>query len=328
MSSTLDAPPPPGLRYGLVGDIGGTNCRLALAVLGGETIHLYGHKTLKLADFYTSESGIQHYLDEVRIKPEAAVLAVAGPVQDGRANLTNATWKLEEGDLRAALHIGNIRLINDFAATAFSAGILGTADFREIGPTVPGVPGATIAIMGPGTGFGLSALAGGHVEAMLVTEGGHANFAPSDEVDMEIVRILRARHGHVSVEYVLSGRGMENLHYAMEQMDGLPASGTSATDITEAAAKGEKRAMATVHRFCTIMASVAGDLALTLGAQGGVFIAGGIMPRLLPGLDHAAFRARFEDKGRFVSYLRAIPTRVITADDAALRGSARALRGL
>jgi glucokinase len=282
------------------------------------------------ADYPTAEACIGHYLQDVgAATPAAAVLAVAGPVQDGHARLTNAQWQLGEAALQDTLGIRTVHLINDFAALAYATTVLGHADLAPIGPPVPGLAGATVAILGPGTGFGLAALAGGQDSGLLVTEGGHIGFAPTDPVEIELLRVLMRRYGRVSVERVCSGQGLANLHAARAEIAGLPPPDLDAAGITEAAEQGNADAAETVRTFCDILASTAGDLALALGAQGGIFIAGGIMPRLmkphrLGGLDQAAFRARFEAKGRFADYLRAIPTSVVIADNASLRGAARA----
>jgi len=315
---------------GLVGDIGGTNCRLSLATAGADGIRLHAHRAMKCADYPTAEAGIAHYLKEVGAPtPAAAVLAVAGPVHGGSARLTNAQWQLNERALQLALGIRTVHLINDFAALAYATPALGPADLAQIGPPVVGLAGSTVAVMGPGTGFGVAALASGLDSGLLVTEGGHIGFAPTDPVEIELLRVLMRRHGRVSVERVCSGQGMANLHAARAEIAGLPPPELDAAGITEAADRGDADAAETVRIFCGILASTAGDLALALGAQGGVFIAGGIMPRLMKprevgGVDQAAFRARFEAKGRFTEYLRAIPTNVVMADNASLRGAARA----
>jgi glucokinase len=330
MSSTYELPPA-GVPTGLIGDIGGTNCRLALAAIlpseegAARQTRLFAPMTLKCADFPTPQAGIAHYLASVgAATPPAAALAVAGPVLAGRAHLTNAQWELDEAALQSALGIRTVRLMNDFAAMAFAALVIGPADLAWIGPKVTGRAGGNIAIMGPGTGFGVAALAGGRDEGLLVTEGGHADFAPADLEEVELLRALMHRHGRVAVELVLSGRGLENLHAARAEIAGAPPSGLNAAAITAAAEQGDVDAAATVAKFCDILASIAGNFALAYGAEGGVFIAGGIVPRLMPRLDAVAFRARFEAKGRFAAYLRAIPTQVIMADDGSLRGAARA----
>lgn len=325
MSATSDSPIV-NRPAGLVGDIGGTNCRLCLATVGRDGIVLHAQRAMKCADYPTAEAGIAHYLKGVGATlPAAAVLAVAGPVQGGRARLTNAHWQLEETALQDALGIRTVHLINDFAALAYATQVLGPADLAPIGQAAPGLAGGTVAIMGPGTGFGVAALAAGLDAGLLVTEGGHIGFAPTDPVEIELLRVLMRRYGRVSVERVCSGQGMANLHAARAEIAGLPPPTLDAAGITAAAEQGDADAAETVRKFCDILASTAGDLALAFGAQGGVFIAGGIVPRLMTsGLDQAAFRARFEAKGRFTDYLRAIPTSVVMADSASLRGAARA----
>jgi len=309
---------------GLVGDIGGTNCRLALVECGAGSVRLLARAAVCCADYATAQDAISVFLEEQRAltRPHHAVLAVAGPVRDGGACLTNHVWQLDEAHLATALGFTRVRLINDFAAQALAAPCLRAEELVCIGPQIEGLPGGTIGIMGPGTGFGASALAGGAAGGLLVTEGGHIAFAPTDEVEMDILRILARRHGRVSIERILAGQGLANLHATLEEIEGRPASGLDASAITARAAAGCVQAAATVARFCAILGSVAGDLALAFGAQGGVFIAGGIAPRLLAPLAAGEFRARFEAKGRFAAYMRAIPTRVIVTGEAALRGAA------
>ena len=328
MSTTLEALPA-GVPLGLVGDIGGTNCRLALATVDADGPHLFRPLTMKCADYPTAEDGIRHYLDWAQVEaPCAAALAAAGPVLHGRAHLTNAVWDLDEAVLQLALGIPRVRVVNDFAVQAYALPFLRDADLVTIGAPSRGQDGGSMVIMGPGTGFGLAALAGGRDEGLLVTEAGHVGFTPTGEDEIDLLRVLMRRYGRVSVERVLSGHGMENLHSARAELAGAPPPGMDAAAITAAAEHGDATATATVRKFCDILASTAGDFALAFGALGGVFVAGGITPRLLPHLDHAAFRARFENKGRFAGYLKAIPVHVVVADNASLRGAARAWEAL
>ena len=311
-------------HLGLVADIGGTNCRLCLVDLDTSPPKLGQPRQYRCADYPSAEACIREFLAATNVsdQPRHAVLAVAGPVVDGVVHMTNHNWQLEERALANALNLARVRLINDFAAQALAAPLLGPEDTALIGTVEAGLANATIAVMGPGTGFGLSALAGGTYRGLLVTEGGHIAFAPSDEVERQILHILAQRHGRVSIERILAGPGLERLHAALEQIAGHKPSGLDAAGITLAAAAGEKSASETVNRFCAILGAVAGDLALALGAQGGVFLAGGIAPRLLKELTTGPFRERFEAKGRFRAYMQAIPTRVITVNNAALRGDA------
>jgi glucokinase len=318
-----------GGRLGIVGDIGGTNCRLASVHLGDGKPRLAPPREYKCADYPTAEDCIRTFLqqeaagqDAGAAPPCCAVLAAAGPVLDGVVTMTNNKWRLDEKQLSADLGLARVKLINDFAAQALAMPLLGPEDTVLIGPDVPGLPGSNLAIMGPGTGFGLAALAGGTHTGLLVTEGGHIAFAPSDDVERQVLHILAKRYGRVSIERILAGQGMADLHSALEEIEGRAVSQLTAAQITEAAKQGDHDSIETLDRFCAILGAVAGDLTLALGAQGGVFIGGGIAPRLLKELEAGPFRARFEDKGRFVNYMKAIPTRVITANNVALRGVA------
>ena len=313
---------------GLVGDIGGTNCRLAVVELNAGPVSLRAPRSYLCAHFETASACIQAYLKAAEVRPLAAVLAVAGPVLAGSARLTNNHWQLVEAALGNALGLPCIRLINDFAALAFAAPLLDATDTATIGPDIAGAPRATIAVMGPGTGFGLAALAGGAASGVIATEGGHIAYAPTDETEQKILHSLARRHGRVSIERILAGQGLADLHAALAEIDGRAPPDLTAAAITAAAAAGDPVAAATVDRFCAILGATTGDLALALGAQGGVFIAGGIAPRLLGALRAGQFRARFEAKGRFAAYMQAIPTRVITVPHAALLGAADELARL
>jgi glucokinase len=183
--------------------------------------------------------------------------------------------------------------------------------------------------MGPGTGFGAAALVNdGRSRAVLTGEAGHAAFAPEDEVEIEILRRLTARFGPVSVERVVSGPGLFNLYRALAEMEGEPAALTAPDQVTEAGLAGEGLARTALSRFCAILGSVAGNLALAMGAQAGVYISGGIAPDIIDFLSASDFRRRFETKDRMGDYLRAIPTRVVMQPHAALIGSAALLGGL
>lgn len=313
-------------RPALVGDIGGTNARFALAELEGPTPHVGEAVGLKVADYPRATDAIAAFLAARGLDrpPAVAVIAVAGPVRRGAIDFTNSDWLLSEADL-LALGCDQARLINDFAALALAAPLLAGADLRAVGPEEAGPSGGTIAVLGPGTGFGVSALVrDDRGEAVLSTEGGHVGFAPTDEVEVELLRRLSARHGRVSVERILSGAGLDELHECLRAMDGLPPEPVAPARITAAALAGDPAALRSVERFCAILGGVAGDFALAYGATGGVLVAGGIAPRIIDILQASAFRARFEDKGRFRDYLAAVPTRVIVRPHAALLGAARA----
>lgn len=310
----------------LVGDIGGTNARFGLAELDGPSPQVRTPVGLKVADFPRATDAITAFLAGQGLKrpPPVAVIAVAGPVRQGSIDFTNSTWRLSESNLRA-LGCDRARLINDYAALAIAAPYLGAEDVRPVGPAVPGTMGGTIAVLGPGTGFGVAALVrDGRSQAVLAGEGGHVSFAPTDDVELELARRLAARHGRASIERLLSGAGLDELHDSLQAMEGCSAEAGPPARITAAALAGDPAALRSVERFCAILGGVAGDFALAYGATGGVLVAGGIAPRIIGILQSSRFRERFEAKGRFREYLKAIPTGVIVRQHAALLGAARA----
>ncbi len=312
----------------LVGDVGGTNVRLGLVDLSA------GTSTIREVRHYAShqvpslEEAVRTYLKDAAAHPKVAAIAVAGPIENGTVQFTNLSWKVSESGL-TRMGLDSARLINDFAALALSTVALTEADCRAIGARIARNPSKTVAVMGAGTGFGTAALVRGHGgEVVMAAEGGHASFAPVDDVEIEVLRVLARQFGHVSIERILSGPGLHNLHGALNEIESRPDAASDPADITRRALAGEPACSRTVEQFCAIMGSVAGNLALTYGAEGGVFVAGGIAPAIVGLLEKSRFRERFEAKGRFRNYLGAIPTRVIMRDDAAFLGAARVAREL
>jgi glucokinase len=308
--------------------VGGTNARFALVDPFRDPSRLFSSLSLRCADYPSPAAAIDDFVGRTGLGrlPSFAVIAGAGPVNEGVIHMTNLDWTLSEDGLRRQGFL-SARLLNDYAAAALAAPLL---DFRDApclgGPQTAG-SGQTIAVLGAGTGFGVSALArDGLGEAALATEGGHVGFAPCDELEIDILRRLAARFGRVSVERILSGGGVSLLHQVLGEIEGEARAPQEPQAITAAALAGEAAARATIERFCAILGSVAGDMALVFGARGGVFVSGGIVPAILDLLAASRFRARFEDKGRFRDYLREIPTRVIVRPHAALLGAADALR--
>ncbi len=290
----------------LLADIGGTNARFALATAG--RIATEAH--VPVADYSGPAEALREFLAENAAAPRRAALAVAGPVRDGTARLTNAPWLISAKDLEGAFGFEPVVLVNDFAALAWAVPRLGAADLVRVGGG-EAVPGAPVAVLGPGTGLGMAAYLPA-ADQVLVTEGGHATMAPADEGDCRILEPLRRRFGHVSAERVLSGDGLVNLYEVLCELDGRPAIARSAAGITRAAlADGSAACLRALEVFCAMLGTVAGNLALTLGAQGGVYIAGGIVPRFVEFLADSAFRERFQAKGRFRDYLAAIPSWVV-----------------
>jgi len=317
-----------GYAVGLVGDVGGTNARFALVDQEG---HIRFPKTYLCANYTSLIDIIAEFLETTagRKRPPRAAIAVAGPVVDGEIEFTNLDWGVSEVDLVAAFEFEAVSLINDFAAQALAAPRLGPEDLRRIGPDVKGAEGCPVAVLGAGTGFGVAGLARYDLgDVALETEGGHAGFAPADEVEVEVWRMLAARYGRVSIERVLSGQGLSDLYQALAGIEGSPAELADEKAVFAAGLAGDRLAGAALDRFCAIMGGVAGDLALTFGARGGVYISGGIAPRMLDRLAAGGFRRRFEDKGRLSDYVAAIPTYVMVHPYAALVGAARELEKL
>jgi glucokinase len=311
---------------GLVGDIGGTHARFALASHGA----ILEPRTYANKDYPSAEAAIEAYLSSIkpRRQPKRVVVAVAGPVTDGAIDFTNSDWILSEDQLRRAGGFQAARLINDFAAQALGAPRTAAHGLKLIGPAVRGEPEETLAILGPGTGFGVAGLTrqGGR-EIVLATEGGHAGFAPCDEVEVQVWRWLQRRHDHVSIERILSGPGLYELYQALAEIEGKPAALTDQRAV-QAACKTDALAGATVERFCLILGAAAGDLTLALGARGGVYVTGGVAQGLAEQIAAGGFRQRFEAKGRFEAYMQAIPTWLILEPYTALIGAASLLGSL
>lgn len=309
----------------LVGDVGGTNARFAVARMVDGQIVLDHHESFPASEHPTFLGGVKAFLDGCEVKPSGGVLAVAGAVTDGTIDLTNSPWAVSESELQT-LGLNPVKLINDFEALAWGAPIVPEDQLASLGGPAEGLHDAAIAVLGPGTGFGVSALArDSHGrEIALPSEGGHACFAPGDVVEDEILRILRRRYDRVSIERLICGPGLLNMHRALAEIDGRETHVDDPAEITREALEDMNSACgATLARFCAILGAVAGDVALTMGARGGIYIAGGIAPRILPFLKASPFRERFERKGRFQPYMQAIPTKVVLHKHAALLGAAR-----
>lgn len=309
----------------LVGDVGGTNARFAIAhMIEGKPV-LEHHESFPAERYPTFLEGVKAFIDGCEVKPTGGVIAVAGPVTDGEIDLTNSPWRVSEAELQT-LGLNPVRLINDFEALAWGAPVVPRDQLASLGGPEEGDPHSAIAVLGPGTGFGVSALARDihGVQVAMPSEGGHACFAPGDTVEDEILRILRRRYDRVSIERLICGPGLLNMHRALAEIDGRETHIEDPAQITQEALDDPRSACgATLARFCAILGAVAGDIALTTGARGGIYIAGGIAPRILPFLQASPFRERFERKGRFMDYMKAIPTHVILHKHAALLGAAR-----
>lgn len=314
----------PAKSHDLVADIGGTNARFALV---GADRQPFAEQIFAGADFPDLATAIAAYLDtRGEPRPRRAAIAVATPVTGDRIQFTNSPWSFSVETTRQKLGLERLLILNDFTALALALPLLGPNERRQVGGGTA-VAEAPIGLIGPGTGLGVSGLVwSGHHWIPLQTEGGHVTFSPANEREWAIYRILRRQLDHVSPERLLSGPGLVNLYLALAELEGWPAKALAPADITERALAGSCRHCVDVlELFCGALGTAAGNLAITLGARGGVYIGGGIVIRLGDFFDRSEFRARFEAKGRFSDYLAAIPTWVITANNPALRGAAAAL---
>jgi glucokinase len=318
---------------GLIGDIGGTNARFAIGRYDNGEVSIDHLRVLQAADYPRGEDAVRAYLASLdpALKPRFGVIAAAGPIEAGEVSFTNNTaWRFSEASVVHVANLERARLINDFAAQALAIDHLRAEDCRTLGPEdLEGDLGATKAILGPGTGFGAGArVDDGKSRATLTGEAGHIAFAPVDEIEIEMLRRLTVRFGRVSIERLLSGPGLVHIYETLNAVNNVEAPPIEPLQITHRAMSGDVLCRAALSRFCAMLGSVAGDLALALGARGGVFITGGIAPDIYDYLRASAFRERFEAKGRMTPYLQRIPTRVVVRPDAALVGAASLLPDL
>ena len=306
------------MTLALLCDLGGTNIRFALS-RGGEPPTAMA--VLAADDFPSFEEAARRYLGETAVG--LAAVAVAGPVADGRAAMTNRDWTIDAAAIAEALGVEQVHLLNDFEAQALSLPRLGDRDLSPVGEAFQPEARAPKIVLGPGTGFGAAALlpeSGGGWRAVR-GEAGHMTLAAANEAEAMLLAGIRQDFGHVSVERVLSGLGLALLYRALcEGREPAPEPAV----ITARAAAGEPSAVAAVGHFTRFLATTAADLALVFAARGGVYLAGGVLPRLGACFDRAAYLDRFADKGRFRAFLQAIPSAVVIHPASALAGLAAA----
>jgi len=307
----------------LLADVGGTYTRLAVALPGAV---LAATATYANADYLDFETLLRRYLAALAadMRPRRAAVSVACPVIGEVVRLTNRDWSISTRSLRRRFNFETVRVVNDFTAVALAIPDLKPEERVQIGHGVA-QPAAPIAVLGPGTGLGVSGLLPtGAGWTAIAGEGGHATLAAGTDAEVAVVACLRTRHGHVSAERVLSGSGLADLYRCLAQR---PASDITPEQVTARAVSGDATAASALAMFFGLLGGFAGNLALTLGALGGVYIAGGIVPQLIEPLRRSSFRERFSSKGRFSDYLEAIPTFVVVAENPAFSGLRRCLRG-
>jgi glucokinase len=311
----------------LVGDIGATNARFGLVSPAAKVLHW---RSYAVDHYPTIDDALADYLDARGDlpMPRKSAIAVASAITGDRVSMTNHPWSFSIAALKTRFGFERLEVINDFTAQALALPRLGPDDRRTVGGGTP-APGAPLAVLGPGSGLGVSGLvacAAGWVA--LTGEGGHATMAPATDREGAVLDHMRRHFDHVSAERVLSGPGLVNLYNTLAEIDGVPSRGYTAALITDLGMRGEDPlCVEATAMFCAMLGTMAGNLALTLGARGGVYVAGGIVPRLGRFFADSPFRARFQEKGRFEPYLAAIPTHVVTHEFAAFLGCAALLAG-
>jgi glucokinase len=313
----------------LLGDVGGTNARLALQSAPGAPIeHIVN---LACGDFAGPREAIVHYLEQVLPLagcgvPRTGVIGIANPILGDEVKMTNAHWAFSISRLRDALGLSSLRFINDFTALALSLPALPAHELKQVGGGEP-MPGKALALVGAGTGLGVSGLipASGDLWVPIEGEGGHVTLPAFDADETRVIEVLRTLFPHVSAERALSGPGLVALYHAHAQLQGAVPEPLSPADVSQRGVEGScALCVAALNSFCAMLGTVAADLAVTLGAQGGVYVGGGVVPRLGAFFERSPFRARFESKGRFGPYLQRIPVYVIHSPFPALIGASRA----
>ncbi|MEM7613217.1 MAG: glucokinase [Pseudomonadota bacterium] len=301
----------------LIADIGGTNSRLAVwQSSDGPRGQIDDYASLRNADFDTIDDMLAHYLDGLAgARPTGGLLAIAGPITGDALRLLNIEWSFSIKTLSAKLNLEKLVVLNDFEALAHVLPVLGDSEYVQIGGG-EAVDTAPSVLVGPGTGLGVASLvldsAGHHIA--VAGEGGHVSMAATSHAEAAIIEAVRHRFGHCSAERLLSGAGISTLHGLLhgETLD--------AATISKMAHDEHADALATFAQFFLFLGTVASNLALTLGARGGVYIGGGIVPANRVLFERSAFRERFLEKGRYKGYLEAIPTRLIISRTPALDG--------
>ena len=314
-------------KYGLVADIGGTNARFALVDLdNNQAVELLAQQTLPTVDYPNLSDAAQHYLQTADF-PKADIVsgsfAVAGAIDGDWFEMTNNPWAFSVKAVCADLDFEQLHLLNDFGAIAWAIPDLKVDEFVEIGGG-KSESSKPVAVVGPGTGLGVGGyILEGDQFTALQTEGGHASFAPQNDLEIEILKILQARFTRVSWERVLSGPGLENIYAALLRITAQQGDVLTAKQITKGALeRDDVLCVQALNQFCACLGTLAGDVALILGALGGVNIAGGIVPRFVDFFIDSPFRERFEYKGRFSDYTAGISTHLVVAEQPGLLGAA------
>ncbi|MBB5206058.1 glucokinase [Inhella inkyongensis] len=309
----------------LLADIGGTYARFALETQPGVFEQAVSLRCADHADFHAAVRAYMERLPQASGLEHAAV-AIANPVDGDRVRMTNYHWQFSIEEMRQRLGLDTLVVVNDFTALAMALPRLQREDKLQVGAG-QAQSNSVVGLLGSGSGLGVSGLIpSGDGWIALGTEGGHTSFSPRDEREIAILRHAWREFAHVSFERLCSGPGMALIHRALAELHGVNGQGLQAPEITQAALEqGDALALETLEVFCALLGTAAGNLAVTLGAQGGIYVGGGIVPRLGEYFARSPFRRRFEERGRFSDYVAAIPTFVITAEQATFKGASAIL---
>jgi glucokinase len=323
----------------LAGDIGGTNARLAYFQSQNGRFKLVSERVFPSREHAGLGEIVTRFLDESGERPEAACFGIAGPVRNGRVETSNLPWVIEQSVLANQIHLAATLLINDLEASAWGMGALAPEDLVTLNPGAGSVAGNQ-AVVAPGTGLGEAGLFwDGLRHHVFACEGGHTDFAPRGDLQIELLRFLTKRFGHVSYERILSGPGLVNVYEFLsesgcanesEELATAMQSGDPAAAISKAALKGnDPLAAKALDLWIAVYGAEASNLALKIMSTGGLFLAGGISPKILPRLQGSVFMESFLNKGRMRPLVEAMPVHVVTNEKAGLIGAARcaAVRG-
>lgn len=306
--------------FAIVGDVGGTNCRFALARRTSAGTELLNLSTLSVAKFASFDAALEAYLSGLDSRPRFAAFALAGPKFDGSIQMTNVGWSASEKRLADRFGFEYVSLSNDFAAMARGAAIMPDANFTDI------ISGGinyerTIAVLGPGTGLGVAGIIAAQPPHILSTEGGFTAFTPRDDLEIEILKWLMGQLDFVAAEDIVSGPGLINIYKALCHIHGQPVKFSAPSEVVSNAVN-EGLSKQAVHVFCNALGGFAGNTAHTMGATGGVIITGGVAAHIAPFIDSSDFTERFKQRGRSSWFTQNIPVRLLVAEATALYGAA------
>jgi len=309
----------------VVVDLGGTNIRLAVCEL--ETGTLSKLKEFTCTEFTTLEAALVQYFATLQDEVKHLCIGIACPVDGDQVVMTNLSWEFSQQALKEKFKLESLYVINDYTAISLAVPFLSQEEKVQIGGGEAQPDGVT-AVFGPGTGLGVSHIVKPADKWIsLDGEGGHVSFTPNTREQADILFLLQEQFGHVSAERILSGQGLHNLYQSLCSLSGQQIEFKQPKDVSQAALDGScDIARRSLQVFCQVMGGFAGNLALNMNCVGGVYIAGGIVPRFVDFFQSSEFRSFFEDKGRFKDYLSAIPTFVITNDNPGLLGASVYLR--